>query len=56
MHRFVAAEARAKGYAAMIEYEHSNSNIVDVRVDRGIDQVAVEIAMTAAATGRQRWT
>jgi hypothetical protein len=50
LQRFVAAEARAKGYQATPEYELPNGGIVDVHVERGSDQVAVEIAMTSTAT------
>ena len=50
LQRLVAAEARAKGYQATSEYELPNGGIVDVHVERGADQVAVEIAMTSTAT------
>ncbi len=50
LQRFVVAEATAKGYAAQTEYELPNGGIVDVHIDRGADQVAVEIAMTSTAT------
>ena len=50
LQRFVTAEARAKGYQATPEYELPNGGIVDVHVERGADQVAVEIAMTSTAT------
>ena len=44
------AEAKAKGYASKIEHEFPNGGIVDVHIERGADQVAVEIAMTSTAT------
>jgi hypothetical protein len=50
LQRFVVAEASAKGYAATTEYALPNGGIVDVHVERGSDQVAVEIAMTSTAT------
>ncbi|MDQ3547398.1 MAG: type IV secretory system conjugative DNA transfer family protein, partial [Chloroflexota bacterium] len=50
LQRFVMAEATSKGYVAQTEYELPNGGIVDVHIDRGADQVAVEIAMTSTAT------
>jgi hypothetical protein len=50
LQRFVAAEARAKGYQATSEYALPNGGIVDVHVERCHDQVAVEIAVTSTAT------
>jgi hypothetical protein len=50
--RLIVAEATSKGYQATVEHELVNSGIVDVHVDRGADQVAVEIAITSDA-GRE---
>lgn len=50
LQRFVVAEAQAKGYAALTEYELPDGGIVDVHIERGEERVAVEIAMTSSAT------
>lgn len=50
LQRFVVAEASAKGYTATTEYTLPGGGIVDVHIQRGEEQVAVEIAMTSSAT------
>ncbi len=50
LQRFVMAEAGAKGYPSQTKYVLPNGGIVDVHIERGTDQVAVEIAMTSTAT------